>query len=259
MFYITPLDSSSSMVLGHNWLARYNPLVDWVTSSITFRTPLSLDLDSTSVDDAHAAASAPSAPPTDSLPDTQSPETNVHPPSISMINAAAYVRAAKLPGSQTFQLHLSDIATSARSVSTSDSEEPVNPGNLPEEYNDFADVFSKTKASKLAEHRPYDLKINLEEGAAPPALGSVYSLSQVELDALRKFLDENITIGFIRPSRSSHGAPVLFVRKKDGSFRLCVDFHGLNKVTKKDRYPLPLISDLLDTSRKGRIYTKIDL
>src|SRR3979490_2210046 len=65
--------------------------------------------------------------------------------------------------------------------------------------------------------------------------------------------------GFIHPSHSSHGAPVLFVRKKDSSLQLCVDFRGLNRITKKDRYPLPLITDLLDAPKKARIYTKIDL
>ena len=68
-----------------------------------------------------------------------------------------------------------------------------------------------------------------------------------------------MSIGFIRPSSSPHGAPVLFVRKKDGSLRLCVDYRGLNKITKKDRYPLPLISDLLQTAGKARVYTTIDL
>jgi len=66
-------------------------------------------------------------------------------------------------------------------------------------------------------------------------------------------------MGFIRPSCSPHGAPVLFIRKKDGSLRLCCDFQGINRVSKKDRYPLPLINDLLDAPRKARIYTKIDL
>ena len=64
---------------------------------------------------------------------------------------------------------------------------------------------------------------------------------------------------FIRPSCSPGGAPVLFVRKKDGSLRLCVDFRGLNKITKKDHYPLPRISDLLDSLQKARFYMKINL
>jgi len=76
---------------------------------------------------------------------------------------------------------------------------------------------------------------------------------------LKEFIDENLTNGFIRLTSFPHGALVLFVKKKDGSLRLCVDFCRLNKITKKDRYPLPLISDLLDSPCKARIYTKIDL
>ena len=84
-------------------------------------------------------------------------------------------------------------------------------------------------------------------------------MSQAELKTLWEFLDDHIATGFIRPSQSLHGVPVLFVKKKDGSLHLCIDFCGLNKITKKDRYPLPLIADLLDTLGKARIYTKIDL
>ena len=102
------------------------------------------------------------------------------------------------------------------------SNETPDLSHIPEDYHDFADVFNKAKADTLAPHRPYDLKINLEEGASPP-VGAMYSLSQSELQVLREFIDD-IRIGFIRPSSSPHGAPVLFVHKKDGSFRLCVDF-----------------------------------
>lgn len=87
----------------------------------------------------------------------------------------------------------------------------------------------------------------------------MYSLSPSELEALRIFIDENVRSGFIKPSNSPHGAPILFVKKKDGSLHLCVDYRGLNKITKKDRYPLTLISDLLDTPWKARLYTKINL
>jgi len=87
----------------------------------------------------------------------------------------------------------------------------------------------------------------------------MYSLSQTEVQALHEFLNENLRIGFIHPSKAGHGAPILFVKKKDGSLCLCVNFRGLNHLTKKDRYPLPLISDLLDAPSKARIYTKINL
>ena len=92
-----------------------------------------------------------------------------------------------------------------------------------------------------------------------PPQPPIYSLLNSKLGALQEFIDEHLNIGFIWPSRSSHGTPILFVKKKDGSLRLCVDFRSLNKVTKKDHYPLPLIMDLLDTPQKARIYTKINL
>ena len=152
-------------------------------------------------------------------------------PLISFINAAAFMHTSKLLGLQTFRLNLSAPTVSGLSAST--SEAPIDLSKVPKEYHEFADVFSKTCADMPALHCPYNLKINLEEGTAPP-LGTVYSLSQSELKSLREFIDEHLSIGFIRPSRSLHGAPVLFVRKKDGSLRLCVDFRGLNQITKKD-------------------------
>ena len=97
------------------------------------------------------------------------------------------------------------------------------------------------------------------EGDKPPTLGHLYSLSPAELEALHEFIDKNLSAGFIQQSISPHGAPILFVKKKDGSLRLCVDFHALNRITKKDHYPLPLISDLLNAPGKARIYSKIDL
>jgi len=175
---------------------------------------------------------------------------------VTLINAAAYTHAVKLKGSQCFQLHISSPKTRGHSATTSDI--PVDLSTIPKDYHDFQDVFSKSKASKLADHRPYDLKITLDEGTSPP-FGPIYSLSQEELAALCKFIDENLTTGFICPSHSLCGAPVLFIWKKDGSLQLCIDFWGLNHISKKDRYPLPLISNLLDTLRKARAYTKIDL
>ena len=96
------------------------------------------------------------------------------------------------------------------------SNEELDLSNIPEEYCDFADVFSKTKADTLAPHHPYNLKINLEEGTSPP-IGPLYSLSQSELKALQEFIDEHIHIGFIRSTNLPYGAPVLFICKKDGS------------------------------------------
>jgi len=102
------------------------------------------------------------------------------------------------------------------------------------------------------------LKIEIEDGAKPP-LGPIYPLSESELVALREFINEHLAMGFICSSKSPFGAPVLFIKKKDGSLRLCVDFCRLNAITWKDKYPLPLISDLLDAPWRARIFTKLDL
>ena len=122
---------------------------------------------------------------------------------ISLINAAAYLRACSLQGFQQFSLDLADIGISGRSATTLQLPDPVDLSNVPEEYHEFAEVINKAKAQTLAPHRPYDLKINLEEGYTPP-LKQVYSLSQTELKALQEFLDANWAVGFISSTRSPH-------------------------------------------------------
>jgi len=165
------------------------------------------------------------------------------------------LHASKLPGSHNFELclHSSDIQTNSTKLA-----ETPDLSNVPSEYHKFADIFSKTKAETLPPHHPYDLKINLEEGTQS-LVGPIYSLSASEQEALKEFIEENLNMGFIQPTSSLHSAPVLFVKKKDSSLCLCVDFHGLNRISKKDCYPLPLISDQLDSPCKAQVYSKIDL
>ncbi|KAL0448846.1 UNVERIFIED_CONTAM: Transposon Ty3-G Gag-Pol polyprotein [Sesamum latifolium] len=84
-------------------------------------------------------------------------------------------------------------------------------------------------------------------------------MAPVELQELKKQLEELLEKGFIQPSTSPWGAPVLFVKKKDGSMRLCVDYRQLNRVTVKNKYPLPRIDDLLDQLKGATTFSKIDL
>jgi hypothetical protein len=86
-----------------------------------------------------------------------------------------------------------------------------------------------------------------------------YRMSTPELKELQMQLEELLKKGYIRPSVSPWGAPVLFVKKKDGTLRLCIDFRQLNKVTVKNKYPLPRIDDLFDQLRGTKIFSKIDL
>ena len=76
---------------------------------------------------------------------------------------------------------------------------------------------------------------------------------------MKEYLDEMLCSGKIRPSRSEFGASILFVKKKDGSLRLCVDYRGLNRITIKNRYPLPLMSQLREQLGKAKYFTKLDL
>ncbi|KAJ1574561.1 hypothetical protein NDA15_005899 [Ustilago hordei] len=100
--------------------------------------------------------------------------------------------------------------------------------------------------------------INHMEGGKPPQ-GPLYLKGPKEMSKLRRYLDENLEKGFIRPSKSLARSPVLFIPKKDGGLRLCVDYRGLNEITVKNRAPLPLIEEQLFLLRKARIYTKLDL
>ena len=143
-------------------------------------------------------------------------------------------------------------------------EEPLG-GNkkgqdhLPEQLLGYEDVFSARNAATLAPNRPgVDLAIELQEGKEPP-FGPLYPLSRAELEELRRYLEENLKKGFIRFSKSPAGAPILFVPKKDGSLRLCVDYRGLNSVTVKNRYPLPLIGEIMDRVNGATVFSKIDL
>jgi hypothetical protein len=88
--------------------------------------------------------------------------------------------------------------------------------DVPEVYHEFADVFSRQKANTLLPHRDCDLKINIDEGAKISA-GPIYPLSKFELKTLQEFINENLKTGFIHSSNSLFGAPVLFIKKKDGS------------------------------------------
>ena len=127
---------------------------------------------------------------------------------------------------------------------------------LPKEYYDFMPLFKKAIANVLPPHRKYDHKITLEEGFTPP-FGPIYLLSIPELKALREWLNENLSKGFIRASSSLAGAPILFVKKSDGSLRLCMDYRRLNAGMIKNRYLLPLIGETLMRLSKAYYYTTL--
>ncbi|GKE02583.1 putative reverse transcriptase domain-containing protein [Tanacetum coccineum] len=122
---------------------------------------------------------------------------------------------------------------------------------------DFPEVFPEYLPG-LPPPRQVEFKIELVPGAAPVARAP-YRLTPSEMKEMADQLQELSEKGFIRPSSSLWGAPVLFVKKKDGTFRMCIDYRELNKLTVKNRYPLPRIDDLFDQLQGSSVYSKIDL
>ncbi|GJU54698.1 putative reverse transcriptase domain-containing protein [Tanacetum coccineum] len=122
---------------------------------------------------------------------------------------------------------------------------------------DFPEIFPEDLPG-LPPTRQVEFQIDLVPGTAPVARAP-YRLAPSEMKELSEQLKELSDKGFIRPSSSPWGAPVLFVKKKDGSFRMCIDYRELNKLTVKNRYPLPRIDDLFNQLQGSSVYTKIDL
>ena len=131
---------------------------------------------------------------------------------------------------------------------------------VPVEYSNFVDVFSPDLASELLEHSGInDHAIELVESYQQPSYRPIYSLGPVELETLKAYIETNLTNGFIRPSKSPAGAPILFDRKSNSFLWLCVNYRDLNNLMIKNRYPLPLIEESLDRLGRLKRFIQLDL
>ena len=162
-----------------------------------------------------------------SIPVSETSISNSKQPNIAIIGTTAFLHISKLLGSHNFELCLYSSDIQANSTKLAETPDLFN---VPSEYHEFADVFNKTKAEVLASHCPYDLKINLKE-SVQPLVGPIYSLSASEQETLKKFIEENLNIGFIQPTSFPHSALVLFVKKKDSLLCFYVDFYSLNYIS----------------------------
>jgi len=208
------------VILGTPWLRRHEPHISWANSGVHFLSQ-------------HCVKHLPAKHPTDSNPP------------VCFVEGEVFEELLE----HEDNLLLAGILTEPR---PEDMKEP------PHHYREFADLFCKEAADALPAHQAWDHTIPLT-GEKQPPFGPIYALSATELTALRDYLDENLVRGFIQPSTSPAGAPILFVKKKDGGLRLCVDYRGLNNVTIKNRYALPLIAELVDRLQGVKYFTKIDL
>jgi hypothetical protein len=179
--------------------------------------------------------------------------------SISMIGAAPFRTLARQEGAQVFSVQMEEVLKGYQEEEVADEAEVKR--LLPKEYHDLVDVFSKSAANQLPEHRSSDHRIELEKDADTTQLGKapLYRMSAEELQECKAYIDENLSKGFITASSAPFSAPVLFVRKAGGGLRFCVDYRRLNALTKKDKYPLPLINETLAQLTGARFLTKIDI
>ena len=129
---------------------------------------------------------------------------------------------------------------------------------IPTKYQAFTKVFLEKKANKLPAHGMHDHAINLK-GTGDPPFGPLYNLSGNKLKVLWDYLADNLVKGFIQALTSPLGVLILFVKKKDSTLRLCVNYQGLNHLTQKNHYPLPLINKVLDWLVGVKMYTKLNI
>ena len=184
---------------------------------------------------------------------------------VQIVDPKEFVIVALDVDSETFVVH---VAIREREEMPVHSEKQAQVGTLlfdeaptevPAEYSDYSNVFSAENVVELSENTGInEHAIELEEGKQPP-FRPIYCLRPVELETLKTYIKTNLANGFIRPFKSPAGAPILFDRKPDGSLRLCVDYWGLNNITIKNQYPLPLISESLDQLGRAKRFIQLDL
>lgn len=217
--------AAHDIILGLPWLREINPQINWEKGSISFANRNS----------------------TTGLKPTHRQRSMVDEKTINNMTSKK-TQVASQPV---------DRAKQRNSLPTV-QEQRATP-NIPKEYRKFEKLFlEETGPEALPKHQEWDHEIVLEKGAKPPFL-PIYGLSEKELEALRDYIKVNLAKGFIRKSESPAGFPIIFVPKKNGKLRLCVDFRKLNDMTIKNRYPLPNIAELRDRLAHAKIFTALDL
>lgn len=256
-----------TLILGDGWLKVHNPLIDWKKRSICFNSPECLNSECLK----------------NGMPCTEyalgarnknklNPATKIiNGIEIQPMNAVHFLRMVKRKGWEGYlwsprekEAKYSAMSTSAEDHSIFMKGKPQYTkeellAKLPPEYHEVVEVFMKTEADIIAPHRREDHEINLTPGSAPPQNRNYRPMSEKELEAIKKYIDEHLGKGFIRASSSSATSPVLLARKPGGGLRFCVDYRGLNAITVKNRYPIPLLNETLGRLSEVEIFTKLDI
>jgi hypothetical protein len=218
--------AAHDIILGLPWLREHNPQIDWINRTLSLKNCSSI----------HSSKPAQRQC---SLADEK-----------TINNIASKLIRRKYAVTST------DRKKSVPNVRV--LEKRATPA-IPREYEEFRKLFEEELGPEaLPKHQKWDHEIKLEPGKEP-GFQPIYKLSEKELEALREYIDKMLQKGFIRRSESPAGYPVLFVPKKNGKLRPCIDYRKLNDITIKNRYPLPNIGELRDWLAHAEIFTALDL
>jgi hypothetical protein len=250
-FYITTL-GGVPVILGHPWLAQHNPQIDWTTGDVVMsRCPTGCRIRHIQTqrkrrERAKLAQQARVVTP----PRTEQEETY---PGIEegdrvmrVVFSNSHIRATS-----TISTRLAEAAHKHQMIKSFKDVVP-----LP--YHQFEQVFLKESFDELPERKKWDHVIEFTPGSKEFST-KLYPMSPMEQKELDKFLEENLKSGRIRPSKSPMASPVFFIKKKDGSLRFVQDYRKLNDITIRNRYPLPLVPDIMSRVTGAKFFTKLDV
>jgi hypothetical protein len=211
------------LVLGKPWLTEFNPVVNWKLNAVSLFH----------ADKTHVLLGSQRS----GLPE--------------YVVSAMEVEELVKSGDPMYLIQLNAVTNTSQDTNT------YNVPELEELLQEFKDVLSGLPEG-LPPSRAGDHHIRLEPDATPPA-SRIYPLSGAQLAELRAQLQELLERGFIRPSTSPFGAPILFVPKKDGGWRLCIDYRALNRITVRNQHPLPRIDEMFEQLHGSCVFSKLDL
>jgi hypothetical protein len=275
-FAITSL-GKESVLLGYTWLQEHNPEVNWQTKEVKMSrcpTRCRTCLAEAKCERREKAAEARRirtcrdgpmhsvSEDFDSLPDIPGEEGEETAEEDSPIEGDEPQEGERIFMTWIYpEEHIRASATTSQRLAEAfakNSTPRTFRDTVPDHLHDFEDVFAKESFDTLPDRKQWDHAIELVPGAEPSSC-KVYPLAPNEQAELDEFIKENLATGRIRPSKSPMASPVFFIKKKDGGLRLIQDYRSLNAKTIKNRYPLPLASDLINQLRGAKIFTKLDV
>lgn len=235
-FDVVPTQSHD-LVLGYPWLRHYNPHFDWRTGQM-----LSCDAETSSTSDDDSEWRSQTSTNDGEVRKRQTRDTSPPTGTKHKYHNGQKRQRQRMIARIMQQFHAleKDLEKPKK-----DNPEEERLKNVPWKYRIYKQLFAEELETGLPEHTSYDLEIEFIDGKQP-GFSKLYPLNEAQLPVLKEYIEDMTRKGYIRESKSSVGYPVMFVPKKNGKLRLCVDFRMLNAITIKDRTPLPLISELKD-------------